>query len=183
MNDAVSKTPRTAALKFIAINTGSPDDQWVVDAGEFAQLERRLAKKEQELAEANQHKRDLQEHLHAAEAARPPFAAQDALADWSREVRVTIRGIDGQAQRLLGPPSMNWRAGDEEIIVGYKLNTGLWHRLLGLLASCPMSETPPSPRDALAKGETLRIAFTCKDLPHEIGKLARELLRLAGEKP
>ena len=33
-------------------------------------------KLERELAEANQHKRDLQEHLRAAEAARPPLAAR-----------------------------------------------------------------------------------------------------------
>lgn len=36
-------TPRTDALKFIAINTGDPEDQWVVDADEYAKLERELA--------------------------------------------------------------------------------------------------------------------------------------------
>jgi len=64
------------------------------------------------------------------------------LAEWSREVRLVIRGIDGQAEKILGPISTDWKVGDEEIIVGYKLKTGLWHRLLGLLASCPASEAP-----------------------------------------
>jgi hypothetical protein len=69
--------------------------------------------------------------------AATPAAAK--LEEWSRQVRITIRGIDGQAEMLVGPPPLsNWKA--EEIVVGYKLNTGLWHRLLGLLACCPVSE-------------------------------------------
>lgn len=53
---------------------------------------------------------------------------REKLAD----IRSCFLGIDKQAERLLGPPSIDWH--DEEIIVGYKLNTGLWHRLHGLLA-------------------------------------------------
>lgn len=64
----------------------------------------------------------------------------EELEEWSRQVRITIRGIDAQAERILGPVSTDWKAGDEEIIVGYKLKTGLWHRLLGLLACCPALE-------------------------------------------
>jgi hypothetical protein len=56
------------------------------------------------------------------------------LERWSRDVRITIRGIDGQAERATK------QEGSDEIIVGYKLNTGLWHRLLGLLSQCPSQE-------------------------------------------
>ena len=43
-----SKTPRTDALKFIDINTGDPDDQFVVEAGECAKIERELAEAKKE---------------------------------------------------------------------------------------------------------------------------------------
>lgn len=60
------------------------------------------------------------------------------LEEWSRQVRLTIRGIDGQAKRLTH--RSHFKGETEEIIDGYQLNTGLWHRLLGLLSSCPAPE-------------------------------------------
>lgn len=49
------------------------------------------------------------------------------------DIRACFLGIDQQAERLIGPPLLsNWKA--EEIVIGYKLNTGLWHRIHGLLA-------------------------------------------------
>src|SRR3990167_7113832 len=60
------------------------------------------------------------------------------LEEWSREVRVTIRGIDGQAKRRTH--RSHFQGQTEEIIDGYELNTGLWHKLLGLLATCPSPE-------------------------------------------
>jgi hypothetical protein len=64
-------------------------------------------------------------------------APETPLEAWSREVRLVIRGLDAQAER------MSSREGEdqgEEIITGYKFKTGLWHRLLGLLSSCPAPE-------------------------------------------
>jgi hypothetical protein len=90
------------------------------------------------------------------------------LEEWAEQVRLTILGIDAQAERLTRREQTTFRDGDdqaprdedyEEIITGYKLNTGLWHRLLGLLAQCPakegpLSEKPPQPVRA-GGGETL----------------------------
>ena len=71
-----------------------------------------------------------------AEMAR--LEALEEVAEWSRQVRITIRGIDGQAKRRVHVSHFNGVT--EEIIDGYELGTGLWHRLLGLLSSCPISE-------------------------------------------
>lgn len=59
-------------------------------------------------------------------------AREQKMREKLADIRACFLGIDQQAQRLLGPPSTNWY--DKEVIVGYKLNTGLWHRLHGLLA-------------------------------------------------
>ena len=76
---------------------------------------------------------------------------EEALAEWSRQVRLIVRGIDAQAERLTRREQTTWRDGEnqapdpdedfEDVVIGYKLNTGLWHRLLGLLASCPAPES------------------------------------------
>ena len=80
------------------------------------------------------------------------YASPPALENWSREVRVTIRGIDGQAKRLTHRSHFN--GSTEEVVDGYQLNTGLWHRLLGLLASCPATEAPLSPQvEPVSKSE------------------------------
>ena len=82
--------------------------------------------------------------------------ALEEVAEWSRQVRITIRGIDGQAKRRVHRSHFNGVT--EEIIDGYELNTGLWHRLLGLLSVCPISEginaSPGSgvPDDAEGRG-------------------------------
>ena len=91
-------------------------------------------------------------------AQRPPLAP---LEEWSREVRLVIRGIDGQAKRRTH--RSHYLGVTEEIIDGYQLNTGLWHRLLGLLASCPAPEgalasTPPSPLAAPSRAAILEEA-------------------------
>lgn len=79
-------------------------------------------------------------------SARP---SQVALVEWSQQVRLTIRGIDGQAKRRTH--RSHFAGETEEIIDGYELNTGLWHRLLGLLASCPAPEgalrSTPAPKE------------------------------------
>ncbi len=63
------------------------------------------------------------------------------------DIKACFIGIDQQAESLLGPISTDWKADDEEIIVGYKLNTGLWHRLHGLLAD--VNETISGGRNLL----------------------------------
>ena len=87
------------------------------------------------------------------------------LHEWQEQVRLTIRGIDGQAERLTKLEQTTFRDGYdqaprdedfEEIITGYKLNTGLWHRLHGLLASYPaslasLSATPANARAVAEK--------------------------------
>jgi hypothetical protein len=85
------------------------------------------------------------------------------LEQWSQDVRLVVRGIDVQAERLTKREQITFRDGaDQEpreedfddIITGYKLNTGLWHRLLGLLSSCPHPEGPGTPRSESATKET-----------------------------
>lgn len=76
------------------------------------------------------------------------------LEEWSQQVRLIVRGIDAQAERITKREQTTWRNGEnqspdedrdfEDVVIGYKLNTGLWHRLLGLLASCPANERPLS---------------------------------------
>lgn len=90
------------------------------------------------------------ESARTALTATPPICAPASepatLRDWAEQVRLTIRGIDLQAERLTERQQTTWRDGEdqapkdedfEEVVIGYKLNTGLWHRLLGLLASGP----------------------------------------------
>lgn len=63
---------------------------------------------------------------------------RDELRHKLGDLKACFLGIDQQVERLLGPPPISslhadtWK--DEDIIVGYKLNTGLWHRIHGLLA-------------------------------------------------
>ena len=86
----------------------------------------------------------------ALEQTRQAQARGEALEEWSRQVRLIIRGIDGQAKRLTHRSHFNGET--EEIISGYQLNTGLWHRLLGLLANCPASEPSPGGEQINAAG-------------------------------
>lgn len=60
----------------------------------------------------------------------------EALEEREKAVKHVISGIDAQAKRLTR------REGDDDIITGYQLNTGLWHRLLGLLSEVCETGSP-----------------------------------------
>lgn len=66
--------------------------------------------------------------------------------EWIEKVKLEIRALDAQAERITRREKTTWRDGAdqgereedfEEVIIGYKMNTGCWHRLLGLLACAP----------------------------------------------
>lgn len=100
-----------------------------------------------------------QVRLEAEKACRAFLAVSTStpLEEWSQKVRLTIRGIDAQAERLTRRERTTFRDGEnqepsdedyEDTIIGYKLNTGLWHRLLGLLATFPIA-----PQSETGRGE------------------------------
>lgn len=72
------------------------------------------------------------------------------LVEWAEKVKLEIRSLDAQAERITQREKTTWRDGEdqeereedfEDVIVGYKMNTGCWHRLLGLLACAPDSQS------------------------------------------
>lgn len=96
--------------------------------------------------------KELREKLKAAEAAaakaREDFkVANNAATEWRSQtvalhpfkvqyekIVEQVRAMDLQAEKLTR------QEGDEDVIIGYKFNTGCWHRILGLIAGFGRSD-------------------------------------------
>ncbi len=53
---------------------------------------------------------------------------QDSSRDFLERLITVIRSMDLQAEKLTK------RDGDEDVVIGYKFNTGCWHRILGMIS-------------------------------------------------
>jgi hypothetical protein len=88
-------------------------------------------------------------------------------SEWIEKVTLEIRAIDLQAERITKNEQITIRDGaDQEpreedfddVITGYKLNTGCWHRLLGLLATRSATSTTEKPAAAAGVPEEAKDA-------------------------